>query len=410
MSLDPRQETPPIPARALEAGVLGRSTSFLADDYSRRRSEIEAAVAGRRILVVGGAGTIGAMAAELLCEFRPAALHVLDSNENGLAELVRDFRSRGLTRGDFRTLPLDYGSPVTERFLREATRYDMVMNFAALKHVRSEKDLYSLLQMIDTNVVKQVSFIGWLERYGHAARYFAVSTDKAANPTSLMGASKRLMEDVVFSSPAEVVTSARFPNVAFSNGSLLQSFLLRLAKRQPLAVPRDTLRYFISVREAGEICLLAATATPAGHVLVPRFDPDTDLRPLELIAGQTLQHFGLEPVFYEDAEEALRHVEIDRGRHGYPVLLTALDTSGEKPYEEFQGEGESLVEIGFERLLAVRHVKSDDASLSAAVRRLADMVADPKHTTDKAAIVEVVSSVVRGFRHRETGRSLDDRA
>src|SRR5436309_6161109 len=340
MSLDPRQETPPIPARALEAGILGRSTSFLADDYSRRRSEIEAAVAGRRILVVGGAGTIGAMAAELLCEFRPAALHVLDSNENGLAELVRDFRSRGLPRGDFRTLPLDYGSPVTERFLRDAAPYDMVMNFAALKHVRSEKDLYSLLQMIDTNVVRQVSFIGWLERYGHTGRYFAVSTDKAANPTSLMGASKRLMEDVVFSAPAAVVTSARFPNVAFSNGSLLQSFLLRLAKRQPLAVPRDTRRYFISAREAGEICLLAATAAPAGHVLVPRFDPETHLRPLELIAGQTLQHFGLEPVFYEDADEAGRHVEIDRGRHGYPVLLTARDTSGETPYQECQSDGE----------------------------------------------------------------------
>ncbi len=409
-SRHPRPEMPPLSRPSLEATVLGRSISFLADDYSRGRTAIEAAVSRRRVLVVGGAGSIGAMVAELLCAFQPAALHIVDVNENGLAEVVRDFRSRGFPAGDFRALPLDYGSPIVERLLRDSEPYDVVMNFAALKHVRSEKDVYSILQMIDTNVVKHASFIGWLHRYGHAQRYFAVSTDKAANPTSLMGASKRLMEDLVFASTVSVTTSARFANVAFSNGSLLQSFLLRLAKRQPLAVPRDTRRYFVSIREAGELCLLAATATPDRHLLAPRFDPETDLRPLEVIAAHTLRYFGYEPAFYEDAVEASRCVPDEMVRGRYPLVCTALDTSGEKPYEEFFGEGESPVEVGFKHLLALRHVGPPAAMLAAAVQRLTALVTDPTHATDKTHIVEAIGSVVRGFRHRETGRSLDDRA
>jgi FlaA1/EpsC-like NDP-sugar epimerase len=397
-------------APSLESAVVGRDASFLAEDYLRCRPQIEAAVAGRRVLVVGGAGSIGAMAAELLCAFQPAALHVLDVNENGLAELVRDLRSRGLAPEELRALPLDYGSPVVERLLRESPRYDVVMNFAALKHVRSEKDVYSLLQMIDTNVVKHATFLGWLARSGHTGRYFAVSTDKAANPTSLMGASKRLMEDVVFAGPAAVTTSARFANVAFSNGSLLQSFLLRLAKRQPLAVPRETRRYFISVREAAEICLLATAVAPSGHVLVPRLDPETDLQPLERIAAATLGHFGFEPALYEDVADALARVPEDMAAGRYPLVLTPLDTSGEKPYEEFWGEDESAREVGLKHLLAVEHVPPPAEALSAALRRLAGLVAEPTRAADKADVVETIGSVVPTFRHRETGRSLDDRA
>jgi FlaA1/EpsC-like NDP-sugar epimerase len=401
---------PPIVDPALERLVLGRSASAFADDYARCRSPIDAAVSGRRILVVGGAGSIGAMAAELLCAFQPAARHVLDVNENGLAELVRDFRSRGIAAPDFRTLPLDYGSPITERLLRDAPRYDVVMNFAALKHVRSEKDVYSVLQLLDTNVVKHARFVHWLARHGHAERYFAVSTDKAASPASLMGASKRLMEDVVFAGQSAVRTSARFANVAFSNGSLLQSFLVRLAKGQPLAVPRDTRRYFISVREAGEICLIAATAAPSDHVVIPRFTPEADLRPLEHIAVQTLRHFGFEPALYEDVEAAFRRVSDEMARGRYPLVRTPLDTSGEKPYEEFHGPDEPLVEIGLPHLLAVGPVKGRPEAVSAVVERLAALIDDPTRATDKSDVVEAIGGVIPDFRHRETGRSLDDRA
>jgi FlaA1/EpsC-like NDP-sugar epimerase len=409
-SPDPRAGIVPVAASSLEATVLGRSMSFLAGDYLRCRSEIEVAVSDRRVLVVGGAGSIGAMVTELLCEFRPVALHILDINENGLAELVRDLRSRGLASPDFRALPLDFGSPVVERLLRDSKPYDLVMNLAAVKHVRSEKDVYSVLKMLDTNVVKHVEFMGWLGRYGHAGRYFAVSTDKAANPISLMGASKRLMEDLVFAGPAAVATSARFANVAFSNGSLLQSFLFRLAKRQPLAVPRDTRRYFLSAREAAQICLLAATATPGRHVVVPRFQPENDLRPLELIAVQTLQYFGFEPLYQDDVGLAFQSVGEAMARGQYPLVLTTLDTSGEKSYEEFLGEGESAVEIGFRHLFATTREKPSAEMVSAAIRRLAKMISDPTFATEKADIVATIASVVPGFRHRETGSSLDDRA
>jgi FlaA1/EpsC-like NDP-sugar epimerase len=408
---DPRVDIPLAGVTpSLEAAVVGRDASFLAEDYLAGRPTIEAAVTGRRVLVVGGAGSIGAMATELLCAFHPVALHVLDVDENGLAELVRDFRSRGLAPPDLRALPLDYGSPVVERLLRESPPYDLVMNFAALKHVRSEKDVYSLLSMIDTNVVKHATFLGWLARDRHAERYFAVSTDKAANPTSLMGASKRLMEDVVFASPAAVATSARFANVAFSNGSLLQSFLLRLAKRQPLAVPRDTRRYFISIREAGEICLLAAAVARHGHVLVPRLDPETDLQPLERVAAATLRHFGFEPALYEDVAAAFPRVPDEMTAGRYPLVLTPLDTSGEKPYEEFWGEDESPLEVGLKHLLAVPHVPPPPETLSVALRRLAGLVAEATRAADKADVVETIGRVVPTFRHRETGRSLDDRA
>jgi FlaA1/EpsC-like NDP-sugar epimerase len=403
-------ELPAVPGSQLESVVLGRYLSFFADDYSLRRPEVEAVVSGRRVLVVGGAGSIGATAVELLCGFQPLALDVLDRDENGLVELVRDLRSRGVATGDLRALPLDYGSPIVERLLRDSPRYDLVMNFAALKHVRSEKDVYSALQIVDTNVLTHLRFVRWLERYGHADRYFAVSTDKAANPTSLMGATKRLMENVVFSAAASVATSARFANVAFSNGSLLQSFLLRLAKRQPLAAPRNTRRYFISRREAGEICLLAAAVPPSGHVVIPRLDPEIDQRPLELIAAQTLQYFGFEPAVYDDVHEAYRQVPAEMARGRYPIVLTPLDTTGEKPYEEFCGEGESLLEIGLAHLLALRPVTAPAETLAAAIGQLEAMVADPTHALEKARIVEVIGRVVRGFHHHETGRSLDDRA
>lgn len=405
-----RPDVPPVVDPALETLVLGRSASRFADDYARCRSRVEAAVTGRRVLVVGGAGSIGAATVERLCELRPAALHVLDANENGLAELVRDLRSRGIAAPDLRALPLDYGGPITERLLRESPRYDVVLNFAALKHVRSEKDVYSVLQLLDTNVVKHARFVRWLGRHGHAARYFAVSTDKAATPASVMGASKRLMEDVVFAGTMAVRTSARFANVAFSNGSLLQSFLVRLAKGQPLAAPRDTRRYFISLREAGELCLIAATAAPGDHVVIPRFTPETDLRPLEDIAAETLRHFGFEPAIYDDVERAFERVADERARGRYPLVLTPLDTSGEKPYEEFHGADEPLVEIGLPHLLAVGPVTSRPQATAAVVERLEALIADPTRATDKGGVVEAIGDAIADFRHRETGRSLDDRA
>src|ERR1700733_3651895 len=323
--------------------TTGRTASLFAEDIKARDADLRSAFNGRRILVTGGAGSIGSATLELIFRYNPAAVHVIDLAENGLVELVRDFRSRPqpLVSGEFRLLPIDYGSAATERLLQSEPAYDLVLHFAAHKHVRSEKDVPSVIQMLDTNVIKMHRFTKWLQKYGHGKRYFAVSTDKAANPTSLMGASKRLMEHVLFSigSRDSSITSTRFANVAFSNGSLLQGFLYRLARRQPLAVPREVRRYFVSPREAAEICLLSAVVAAPGHITFPRLDPNEHLRPLVDIAVSLLQHFGLKPAFYEHeveacaATDAERQHEIGQIRYRTPRRLrrSRLQTRGDRP-------------------------------------------------------------------------------
>lgn len=403
----------PLAQPDLDAAVLRRDSSLFSPEIQSRWADLKAVVKGARVLVVGGGGTIGSATATLLANLSPSCLHVIDQSENYLAELVRDLRGRpgGLLVDDFRTLPLDYGAAVTGRFLADAKPYDLVLNFAALKHVRSEKDVYSLLQMIDTNVVRHIRFRRWLKAGAHGRRYFAVSTDKAANPTSLMGASKRLMEDVVFApdlSTAGQESTARFANVAFSNGSLLQGFLQRIAKGQPLAAPRDTRRYFVSQRESGEICLLAAVLGKAEHVLFPKLDPVSQLQPLHEVAMRVLRIAGYEPEVVENEEEARQSVASLAAQGRWPLLLTPLDTSGEKPYEEFVGEGETLVASGLTTLDAVTHVPS--AALSQGViEMLEDAVGSAHRLIDKHAIVRSIEAAIPGFSHRETGKSLDDR-
>jgi FlaA1/EpsC-like NDP-sugar epimerase len=394
--------------------VTRRKQSFFLSDLNAYSADISAKLRGRRVLIIGGGGSIGSATTRLLVDYAPSAVHVIDQNENYLVELVRYLRGRplGLTNVDFRTLPIDYGSPIMERFLREAERpYEIVLNFAALKHVRSEKDIYSVLQMLDTNLVRHARFKHWLSKYGHGQVYFAVSTDKAANPTSVMGASKRLMEDLTFglyAAQAQRTTSARFANVSFSNGSLLDGFLRRLATRQPLAAPRDTRRYFISQIEAGELCLIAALLPPNKHVAFPNLNPSEELQSLESIAVRVLEHFGLTPQFYEDEEDARRDLERVARSGRWPLLLTPLDTSGEKSYEEFVGEGETAVDIGMKAIRAFCHVPSRaiDGKL---FDRMALLIDDPHRPVNINRIVEEVSQALVSFCHVDTGKNLDQR-
>ena len=389
-----------------------RTTSLFAEDIKTHDADLRSAFTGRRVLVTGGAGSIGSATLELLFPYAPAAVHVVDLAENGLVELVRDFRSRPkpLVNGEFRLLPIDYGSTATERLLQSEPPYDLVLHFAAHKHVRSEKDVPSVVQMLDTNVVKMYRFTKWLQKYGHGKRYFAVSTDKAANPTSLMGASKRLMEHVLFAigSKGSSVTSTRFANVAFSNGSLLQGFLYRLARRQPLAVPREVRRYFVSPREAAEICLLTAGAAAPGHITFPHLDPAEHLRPLVDIATSLLREIGLQPAFYEQEAEACAATDVELRRGAYPVLLTPLDTSGEKPYEEFVAADEAPSPTQFAALSAVQYVPAP-LPLEPALAFLDKITSSASMKLEKADIAHHVASVVPGFKHVETGRNLDDR-
>lgn len=366
---------------------------------------------GKRVLVIGGAGSIGSSTIRVLLASQPRALHVVDISENALADFVRSIRAgaESLSISDFRTIPADFGSPVLERLIQAEQPYDFVFNFAAIKHVRSEKDVFSLLQMLDTNIVKAARLLRLLDARGFAGRYFSVSTDKAANPVNAMGSTKRVMEMVTFSRaflPAgATATSARFANVAFSNGSLLASFLQRLAARQPIAVPRNTRRFFITLAESGEICALAGVLGGSNTIAVPLLG-EPDLTELTAVAEIVLRAHGLEP-HYVDEELAKRSVEQELRAGRYPVVLTPLDTSGEKPYEEFVGRDESMTSSDFESLGLVQPAPVDDDVLANFLERVEEVIRRPNVPVTKQELLDWIAEVVPQFEHIETGKNLD---
>jgi FlaA1/EpsC-like NDP-sugar epimerase len=398
----------------LAAAVVGRTESLFRDDLASCRSDLREQLHDKRVLVVGGAGSIGSSTIRHILANAPRALHVIDVSENGLADLVRAVRGspQPMSVDEFRTVPIDFGSPIMERFLGEQECYDVVFNFAAIKHVRSEKDVFSLLQMLDTNVVKAARLLRWLGERGFRGRYFSVSTDKAANPVNAMGASKRIMEMVTFS-PAFVpagasATSARFANVAFSNGSLLASFVQRIASRQPIAAPRNTRRFFITLAESGDICALAGVLGAPDKIVVPLLT-EPDLVELATVAEIVLRAYGLEPHCIEDEARAKAAVATDLEMGRYPVVLTRLDTSGEKSYEEFVGRDEALEKSGFTMLGQVRPRSADDAALENFVERVADAIEHPRAAATKQELLGMIADLVPQFDHVETGKSLDSR-
>ncbi|UYO40502.1 polysaccharide biosynthesis protein [Rhodopseudomonas palustris] len=399
--------------------ATGRAGSLFEADIAQSEDALSAAIAGKRVLTIGGAGSIGSSTVLQIAMRHPNTLHVIDQNENSLAELVRQLRSQPdiWSARDFQTLPLDYGSAAMRHLLSSQAPYDLVLNFAALKHVRSEKDPFSTLQMFETNLLKQERFMGWLARTGFAGRFFTVSTDKAANPSSMMGASKRAMEHVLFNSAVAaglpgIKTSARFANVAFSNGSLLQGFENRLARIEPLAAPRDTRRYFVSLRESGELCVLAATLAPDRTIVIPRLDPERHLVPLQAIAEGFLRHHGYEPAHYDDEREACAaaHHEAQRGR--WPLLLTALDTSGEKSFEEFKTARERVMEVGLPNLHAVDYLAADRAAIETMLRELEAISGDASTgALSRERLKEILALVEPQFliTHKDSEANLDQR-
>ncbi|CCF20882.1 Predicted nucleoside-diphosphate sugar epimerase [Pseudorhizobium banfieldiae] len=399
--------------------ATGRADSLFEADITQSEAPLRAAITGKRVLAIGGAGSIGSSTVLQIAMRDPEVLHVIDQNENGLAELVRQLRSQPdlWSARDFQTLPLDYGSAAMRHLLASQPPYDLVLNFAALKHVRSEKDPFSTLQMFETNLLKQERLMHWLAGTGFAGRFFTVSTDKAANPSSMMGASKRAMEHVLFNSAAAATlsgtkTSARFANVAFSNGSLLQGFENRLARIEPLAAPRDTRRYFVSLRESGELCVLAAALAPDRTIVIPRLDPERHLVPLQTIAESFLRYHGYEPVHYFDELEACAAVKHEAEKGRWPLLLTALDTSGEKPYEEFTTPRERTCEIGLPNLLAVEYLAADRAAIDAMLRATEGLMSGAfAGSLSKKKLKDVLAMVEPGFlaTHKDAIANLDQR-
>lgn len=398
--------TPQI--EAMTRAVTGRERPLFADDLSTEHARIAAAVTGRRILVVGGAGSIGSATIRELVAFRPAALAVLDTSENNLAELVRTLRSSDPAfAGELQVQPLDYGSPLARRWLERQPAFDAVLSFAALKHVRSERDAFSLMRMLEVNLLSADRFLAACRGLGHGhAGVFLVSTDKAAEPASLMGASKRAMELLLWSHGLQRATTTRFANVAFSDGSLPWGFLQRLAKRQPLAGPGDVRRYLVSPREAGQLCLLAAFCAPDRHVLIPRLDPQTDAFGFAKVAQAVLAAHGLRPAPYGDELAARAAVEREAARGCWPVVLGASDTSGEKPMETFVGPGEAEQDCGMLRCRAIPAASADRAAIEGFLAMIAAAVAGGA-VPDKASLVASLARVVPELRHVETGMSLD---
>lgn len=388
--------------------VTGRSESLFAADLVANQAELREAIAGRSVLVIGGAGTIGSSFIRALLPFEPARLYVVDLNENGLTELTRDLRSTAgqFVPDDYKTYPISFGDPVFARMMRREGPFDVVAHFAAHKHVRSEKDRYSIEAMVENNVMNTVALLDLLLELP-PRHFFCVSTDKAANPANVMGASKKLMEEAVLAYSAHLpAVTARFANVAFSNGSLPAGFLERIAKGQPLSAPHDVRRYFVSPAESGQLCLLACVLGKPGDIFFPELD-EPKMLTFSAIADALLRDRGFTPLPC-DSEGDARDAAAQRSPEdsAWPVYYFASETSGEKPFEEFFTDDEAVDHGRFAALGVIGGVTGNDvAGIRSIITDLRMLFSSPE--LEKRAIVETLTRLVPSFQHVETGKSLD---
>ena len=374
-------------------------------DLLQHSGALRKRIAGKSVLVIGGAGSIGSSFIKALLPFEPRSLVVVDTNENGLTELTRDLRSSGIyVPDDYVTYPMSYADTTFTKLFKKRGGFDIVANFSAHKHVRSEKDLYSVEALLKNNVMNAKGLLDLLCDY-KPEHFFCVSTDKAANPVNIMGGSKKLMEDMIMAYANEFcVTTARFANVAFSNGSLPAGFLERIAKHQPLSAPSDVTRYFVSPEESGQICLMACMLGKTGQIYFPKLSEEQVLTFSE-IARALLRELGYEPLECKDEQEAIAKAKAGDGKQ-YPVYFSKSDTTGEKPYEEFYTEGEE-VNLAQYKSLGVITVK--DFKTRAAIEELIRTFAAlfEREDTKKEDITRVMKAFLVNFDHKETGKYLD---
>ena len=390
--------------------VTGREESLFLHDIEANSEALTKEISGKRVLVIGGAGSIGSSFIKAVLPFRPSQLVVVDLNENGLTELTRDLRStNGLyVPEDYRTYTLDFADPIFERIFRENSGFDVVANFSAHKHVRSEKDKYSVQALLTNNVLKAKKLLDLLAEMP-PLHFFCVSTDKAANPVNIMGASKRVMEDLIMAYTSKFpVTTARFANVAFSNGSLPAGWIDRMMKKQPLAAPSDVRRYFVSPEESGQICMLACMLGFNGEIFFPKLGED-QMKTFSSICDDFLASQGLEKKECASDEEArLFASKMPFDSKVYPVVYSKSDTTGEKSYEEFYIPGEQINMDRFRSLGVIEksthHSQTDIASLFNNLKSTFDR---PDFT--KADIVKVLTEFLPNFEHEEKGKNLDQK-
>lgn len=387
--------------------LIGRSKELFSEDVNQRETLLRPIVSDSTFLVIGGAGSIGQAVTKEIFKRNPRKLHVVDISENNMVELVRDIRSTfGYISGDFQTFALDAGSVEYDAFIEADGQYDYVLNLSALKHVRSEKDPFTLMRMIDVNILNTDKTIRQAITKG-SKKYFCVSTDKAANPVNMMGASKRIMEKFLNRSSREIVIStARFANVAFSDGSLLHGFNQRIQKRQPIVAPNDVKRYFLAPKESGELCLLSCIFGENRDVFFPKLQEELHLITFAAIAVKYLEQLGFEPYLCNDEEEARELAKILPEHKKWPCLFTASDTTGEKDFEEFFTAGEVLDMSSFINLGVIKNeLLLEDAVLDGFTQRIKELKTGK--SWNKQDIVTLFQEILPDFGHKETGKYLD---
>ena len=390
--------------------ITHRPVSMFEADIRANAEALTKEIKGKSVCVIGGAGSIGSSFIKALLRFEPGKVIVVDLNENGLAELVRDVRSTdGLYVPDeFRCYTLNFADPIFERIFREERGFDIVANFSAHKHVRSEKDRYSVQALIENNDIKAKKLMDLLCEFP-PKHFFCVSTDKAANPVNIMGASKRIMEDLVMAYNGRFkVTTARFANVAFSNGSLPDGWLHRLQKKQPLAAPSDVKRYFVSPEESGQICLLACILGRGGEVFFPKLG-ENQMLTFSSICDDFVKAEGFgkkECATDDDAKQYAAKMDYDSDT--YPVVYFKSDTTGEKAYEEFYVPGEKIDMGRFQALGVVEQtIRHDMTQVDAFFHRLEGIFEKDDFT--KADVVDAIKEFIPIFEHEEKGKNLDQK-
>ena len=389
--------------------MIGRTAPLFEFDISNHQKELEDLVSNNRFLVIGGAGSIGQSVTREIFKRNPLALHVVDISENNMVELVRDIRSTlGYIKGDFRTFAIDCSSNEYRALINSDKGYDYVLNLSALKHVRSEKDPFTLMRLIEVNILNTIKTVQMAKAQG-AKKYFCVSTDKAANPVNMMGASKRIMEMFLMrESEFMEISTARFANVAFSDGSLLHGFKQRFAKRQPISAPNDIKRYFVTPQEAGELCLMSCTLGKNRDIFFPKLSEQLHLTSFSDIAKRYIKNLGYEPYNCSTEQEARdRSSELITSKR-WPCYFFKSDTSGEKDFEEFFTDNEVLDMDKFKNLGIIKNEAYFDKDLldyfTGTIREIKN-----QQVFEKSVIIDLFNKMIPDFDHKETGKYLDER-
>ena len=387
--------------------LIGRTKALFVDDILHQQQQLQDIVSSSKFLVLGGSGSIGQAVVKEIFKRNPLKLHVIDISENNLTELVRDIRSSyGYIQGDFQTFALDIGSAQYDAFIHADGQYDYVLNLSALKHVRSEKDPFTLMRMIEVNILNTEKTMRQSSESG-AKKYFCVSTDKAANPVNMMGASKRIMEMFLMRQSLELpISTARFANVAFSDGSLLHGFNQRIQKQQPIAAPNDIRRYFVTPQESGELCLLSCLLGQNRDIFFPKLSEELHLITFSEIAEKYLHSLGLQPLICtteEEARSAMFNIDLKKS---WPCFFSASDTTGEKDFEEFFTEAETL---DFNCFQNIGIIKNDPIYNQEKLTHFENIIQNflSQKRWSKDDIIELFNFMIPNFHHKETGKYLD---